>query len=253
MIDIFYLAALVTIIAGIITLGPVIAYLIKYIKNYKRKEKLKKNNIYIYIYYNSENPFSINYKRSTVIDYMEWYKKINGGGELYVEFEWLKEIEKQFNDKNINEETIKKIKNALRDLDNKANRIKNMIMIALLNDNISSKINCFPNVVEAIINKSFSAFRSREKEVETVILEVYNNKNLSFKFEIPKEEYTKILEISEGRIKIKDFVYFNEFMNMLEDKTILESEIIPNYLMTNVRINDEILIEDFTYWYISLG
>lgn len=251
--DIFYSAAVVTIIAGIITLGPVIFHLTKYIKNYIRKEQLKRNNIYIYISYNSENLYSINYKRSTAIDYLDWYKKINEGGKLYVEFEWSKVAEKQLNAKNIDEKTIKTTKSVLRDLDNKANRIKKMIIIALLNDNISSKISCFPNAVEAIINKYLSVFRSKEKEVETIVLEVYKDQNSNFKFEIPKEEYTKILDISKGRINISYYVQFYEFMNMIEDKTILENEIIPSYLMTNVGIYHENLIEDFTNWYISLG
>lgn len=39
---------------------------------------------------------------------------------------------------------------------------------------------------------------------------------------------------------------------MLNDKTILESEIIPSYLMSTVKtVNNGVPIEDFMHWGIS--
>jgi len=65
------------------------------------------------------------------------------------------------------------------------------------------------------------------------------------------------LEKSEGKIKIPYFVYFSEFMNWVTDKSVLENEIIPIYLRINAikefHTGDKIQVEDFSYWWISLG
>lgn len=47
-------------------------------------------------------------------------------------------------------------------------------------------------------------------------------------------------------------VRFKEFITMLNDKTILESEIIPSYLMSTVKtVNNGVPIENFMHWGIS--
>ena len=50
------------------------------------------------------------------------------------------------------------------------------------------------------------------------------------------------------------FVDLKEFITMLNDKTILESEIIPSYLMSTAKTtNREVPIEDFMYWDVSVA
>lgn len=252
--DVSYLAESITIITGIITLIPVIFGVKKYFNKYVEKRKLKRNNIYIFIADRAEKRFSINYEKSTKIDYNDWSDKINKGGELFVECEWSKEIEKGLSDKSIDKKTSKEIKNAIRILDKREDRIKSMLMIALSDDIISSKISCFPCVVDAIIDKYFSAYRENDREDEKIVLAAYNHKNQHFNFEISKDEYLNVLDKSNGRIKIIHFVSFKEFITMLNDKTILESEIIPSYLMSNVKtVNSGVSIEDFLCRDISVA
>ena len=254
MIDVSYLSDLITVITGIIVLMPVIFRVKKYFNEYVEKRKLKRNNIYIFIADRAEKRFSINYEKSTKVDYNDWSDKINKGGELFVECEWSKEIEKGLSDKNIDEKTSKEIKNAIRILDKQEDKRKSMLMIALSDDVISSKISCFPCVVEAIIDKYFSAYRGNDSKDEKVVLAVYNHKNQHFNFEISKDEYLNVLAKSNGRIKIIHFVSFKEFITMLNDKTILESEIIPSYLMSTVKtVNSGVPIEDFMHWDISVA
>lgn len=246
-----YLAELISIIKEIM---DVIFRAKKYFNKYVEKRKLKRNNIYIFIADRAEKQFSINYKKSTKIDYNDWSDKINKGGELFVECEWSKEIEKGLSDKNIDEKTSKEIKNAIRILDKHEDRIKSMLMITLSNDIISSKISCFPCVVDGIIDKYFSAYRENDREDEKIVLAVYNHKNQHFNFEISKDEYLNVLEKSNGRIKIIHFVDLKEFITMLNDKSILESEIIPSYLMSTAKTaNKGIPIEDFMYWDVSVA
>ena len=109
-----YLAELITIIKEIIA---VLFRVKKYFNKYVEKRKLKRNNIYIFITDRAEKRFSINYEKSIKIDYNDWSDKINKGGELFVECEWSKEIEKGLSDKNLDEKTSKEIKNAIRILD----------------------------------------------------------------------------------------------------------------------------------------
>lgn len=254
MIDVSYLSDLITVITGIIVLIPGIFSVKKYFNKYVEKRKLKRNNIYIFIADRAKKRFSINYEKSTKIDYNDWSDKINKGGELFVECEWSKEIEKGLSNKNIDEKTSKEIKNAIRILDKHEDRIKSMLMIALSDDIISSKISCFPCVVEAIIDKYFSAYRENDSKDEKIVLAVYNHKNQHFNFEISKDEYLNVLDKSNGRIKIIHFVSFKEFITMLNDKTILESEIIPSYLMSTVKTtNRGVPIEDFMYWDVSVA
>ena len=178
--DVSYLAELITIITGIITLIPVIFGVKKYFNKYVEKRKLKRNNIYIFIADRAEKRFSINYEKSTKIDYNDWRDKINKGGELFVECEWSKEIEKGLSDKSIDEKTSKEIRNAIRILDKREDRIKSMLMIALSDDIISSKNSCFPCVVDAIIDKYFSAYRENNREDKKIVLAAYNHKNQNF-------------------------------------------------------------------------
>lgn len=246
-----YLAELITIIKEII---DVLFRVKKYFNKYVEKRKLKRNNIYFFITDRAEKRFSINYEKSTKIDYNDWSDKINKGGELFVECEWSKEIEKGLSDKNLDEKTSKEIKDAIRILDKHEDRIKSMLMTALSDDIISSKISCFPCVVEAIIDKYFSAYRENDSKDEKIVLAVYNHKNQHFNFEISKDEYLNVLDKSNGRIKIIHFVSFKEFITMLNDKTILESEIIPSYLMSTVKtVNSGVPIEDFMNWDISVA
>ena len=246
-----YLAELITIIKEII---DVLFRVKKYFNKYVEKRKLKRKNIYFFITDRAEKRFSINYEKSTKIDYNDWSDKINKGGELFVECKWSKEIEKGLSDKNIDEKTSKEIKDSIRILDKHEDRIKSMLMTALSDDIISSKISCFPCVVDAIIDKYFSAYRENDSEDEKIVLAAYNHKNQHFNFEISKDEYLNVLGKSNGRIKIIHFVDLKEFITMLNDKTILESEIIPSYLMSTAKTtNREVPIEDFMYWDVSVA
>ena len=52
-------------------------------------------------------------------------------------------------------------------------------------------------------------------------------------------------------------VYFDEFMDLVTDKSILENEIIPIYLKYNaikeLNSGKKKIVEDFFHWWISVG
>lgn len=220
-----------------------------------KKNSNKKNNIYLFITgYNNENPFSLDLKKSTAVDFSSWEKKMKSGGDIFIEFEYIGEMKKYMKKKGIDEKRRKEYHDGIKRVENTGEIIKLMIKKALLEKAVSGKIREFSVFVEETVNKCFQFIKPKKNGSKT--LEVYNGSK-SFKFEISEDEYTNVLKESEGKIEIGYYIYFNEFMSYVTDKSILESEIIPTYLKQNVirEINEkkEIAIEDFYNWWISVA
>lgn len=237
------LAAIVTIMSGII-------YIIRKRKNLWMEIQKKRNTIHIFITGNYEKPFSINSQKSTTIDFIDWYNKIKKGGEILVKCECVNEMEKYINNENIDEKIYAEIQNTIKVFNRHEEKIKKIIMIALLDKTISSKINCFEDFIKIIITKYFS-----RNITEGTKLQAYDNKGNFFGFRISDEEYANILEKSGGKIKIRQLMNFGNFIDILKDKSILEYEIIPNYLIYIVKKGDynKINVEDLSNWWVSVA
>ena len=218
----------------------------------------KKNNIYIFITgYNNENPFSIDLKKSTPIDFASWHKKMKTGGKIILNFEYVGEMKKYLKKKNINEKERKECYEGIERIEEVGVIVKLMVEKALTEEVVSRRIQEFSVFVEGTVNKCFQFIKpnsTSEKYLRT--LEVYNGSK-SFKFHISESEYANVLKVSEGKIEVYMFIYFSEFMNCITDKSILEREIMPTYLKENaireIYGKKEIAIDDFYNWWISVG
>lgn len=248
--------------AGLTIVISVCTFIVKEIgkkkENNFRGIKLKSNkkkDIHIYITgFDNDNPFSLDAKKSTPIDFVSWNTKMESGGHIYFIFDYVYKMKKHLNKKSLSENDRKEIYDGIRRVEDTGKIMELMIKKALLEKSISSKIQDFPLFVESTINKCFLFCRHTNSHSKT--LEVYNDKE-SFKFEISDEEYDNVFKKSTGKIEISHFIYLNEFMNYVTDKSILEREIIPIYLKTNAMKETserkEIAIKDFYNWWISTG
>lgn len=215
----------------------------------------KKEDIHICITgLENDTPFSLDSKKSTPIDFVSWKIKMESGGHILVILDYVNEMKKYLNKKNFSENDRKKIYDGIRDVENNGKIMGLMIKKALLEQSISDQIQDFPLFVESTISKCFLFARHAKSCSKT--LEVYNGKE-SFKFEISDGEYDTVFKKSTGKIEIPHFIYFNEFMNYVTDKSILEREIIPTYLKIHIieetREGKEIAVKDFRNWWISIG
>ena len=217
-------------------------------------------NIYIFIKFDNVEGFRLDLTSSTEVDFCDWYNIIKSGGEIIINNEYVNEIEKYLkeNKKSISEENRKEFHDGIKYTTECGEIMKIMIRKALLENTISDKIKRFSDFVKVTADRCFLHSRQYNNTSESHLnmLEVYNGKR-SFKFQISDAEYANVLEKSEGKIKIPYFVYFSEFMNWVTDKSVLENEIIPIYLRINAikefHTGDKIQVEDFSYWWISLG
>lgn len=225
-------------------------------KNFRGKViKSNKKDIHISITgFNNDNPFSLDSKKSTPIDFVSWNEKMESGGHIYFVFDYVNEMKKFLNKKNLSENNRKEIYDGIRRVEDVGKIMELMIKKALLEKSISCKIQDFPLFVESVINKCFLFARHTKSYSKT--LEVYNDIE-SFKFEISDDEYDNVLKKSDGKIEISHFIFFDEFMDYVIDKSILEREIIPIYLKINAiketSEKKEIPIKDFYNWWISIG
>lgn len=248
--------------AGVTIVVAVCTFIIKKIGKKKDRnfrgivlKSNKKKDIHICITgSDNDNPFSLDSKKSTPIDFVSWNIKMESGGHIYFIFDYVSEMKKYLNKKNLSENERKEIYDGIRRVEDTGKIMELMIKKALLEKSISCKIQNFPLFVESTINKCFLFIRHTKSYSKT--LEVYNNKE-SFKFEISDEEYDNVFKKSKGRIEISHFIYFSEFMSYVTDKSILEREIIPIYLKINAiketSERKEIAIKDFYNWWISIG
>lgn len=221
---------------------------------------IEKDNIYIFIKHDKEEGFNIDLESGTEIDFEDWYNKLKSGGKIVINNKYINEIEKfiQENKKTMSEEKRKKLHDAKKSIIRYGEIMELMIQKALFEDIISDKIRSFSDFVKATfyICFEYSKYYSNTSEKKSHILQVYYGSK-SFKFNISDDEYVNILKESEDRIRIPHFVFFDEFMNWVTDKSILDKEIIPVYLKINaireLDNGEEIPVEDFSHWWISIG
>lgn len=227
-------------------------------KDYKSgdtKIRNKRKNIYIFITgYNSDSPFSLDSKKSTPVDFVSWSEKLNSGGDIFFILGYVNEMNKVLKNKKFSEKDRKKAYEGIKYEEDKAKIMKLMIKKAIFDKKISDKIQDFSLFFESTTKKCFqlSACNANNSKM----LAVYNGKT-SFQFAISQEEYENVLKRSDGKIKMPYYVYFDEFMQYVSDKSIMDSEIIPTYLKI-IAIKEkaqekEIAVEDFYYWWISIG
>lgn len=221
----------------------------------------KKNNIYIFIKFASEEGFNIDLESGTEIDFEDWYNKLNSGGKIVINNKYINEIEKfiQENKKTMSEEKRKKLRDAKKSIIRYGEIMELMIQKALFEDTISDKIRSFSDFVKAAFDICFNCTRQHYYTGKDNLhkLDVYNARSESFSFNISDDEYVNVLKKSEDRIRIPHFVSFDEFMDWVTDKSILDKEIIPVYLKINalreLDTGKKIPVEDFSHWDISIG
>lgn len=224
-----------------------------------KKYSDKKNNVYICVTgYNDRNPFSIDFAKSTPIDFAVWHKMVKSGGHIFVRLEYTSEMKKYMKKKSTDEKERKVCHEGIERVEKVGEIIKLMIEKALLEEVISCRIQDFAVFVEETVNKCFQFIKPNTvlENKYSKTLEVYNGSK-SFQFQISEIEYENVLKGSEGKIEIPNFIFFSEFMSYVSDKTILESEIIPTYLKVNAirAVYEKKLIEidDFYNWWISVA
>lgn len=220
----------------------------------------KKNNIYIFIKHDNEEGFNIDIESGTEIDFDDWYNKLKLGGKIVINNRYINEIEKimQENKKTMSEENRKKFYDAKKSIIRYGEIMELMIQKALFEDIISDKIKSFSDFVKAAFDICFNCTRQHHYTGKDNLhkMDVYMSSK-SFSFNISDDEYVHILKESEDRIRIPHFVFFDEFMNWVTDKSILDKEIIPVYLkikaIRELDNGEEIPVEDFSHWWISIG
>ena len=233
-------------------------------KFFARKLK-ERNNVRLFITsQNNEKPFSIDLKKSSRIDFQDWYEKLCRKGDVEVKFEYLDEAKKSLggldrsDDKY--EESCKTLHDTMRSIEEKGEVIKIVIKNSVLESCVSDNIKNFPVFVTAVIDKVFKYVRGDNtvKRSELVKLDVYTIDGRDyFSFYVPLYEYNKVSEKTEGSIEIRCMNYLSEVLDYFSDSTIMYSEIIPEYLIYNAlkerNIGHKITLKNISSWFISKG
>lgn len=231
------------------------------IKNKLTKTGIIENNIHIFINFVSGEGFNIDLNSGTEVDFRDWYNKIKSGGKIIINDGYVNKIEKHLeeNKKSISEEKRKEFHDGIEHSIKCGDIMKIMIRKALLEHIISDKIKCFSDFVKAAADICFNCTRQHYYTGKDNLhkLDVYNSRSESFSFNISDDEYVNILRESKDGIRVPHFVFFDEFMDWVTDKSILENEIIPIYLKINaireLEAGKEIPVKDFFHWWISIG
>lgn len=244
-----------------IILTKILDSFIDFLKGNRNKILCIGKNIHIYITdSHSENPLTVDLKKTTKISYASWYAKVNSGGDIYVHLEDVRIIKKYIKkNKDIEEKDYKAFIDFITHREHKEELIKTLVTMGLKEENISKNIKNFSQFVNIIVEKCLDHLKLGHhiEDKKTVLLAVYNEKKPGFKFRISEEEYLDVCKRSEDRIRVPRFYSFNEFMNDVTDKSILEKEVLPMYLISIVmeerNLNKKITVEDlFGQWWISL-
>ena len=230
------------------------------IKSKLTKNGIIENNIYISIKFVSEEGFNIDLESGTEVDFRDWYNDIKSGGKIIIANRYVNEIEKYLeeNKKGISEEDCKKFHDEIERMIKRDKILELMIEKALLEGVISDKIKSFSDFVKAAVDICFNGNRRCHYTGEDNLhkLDVYNGHSEFFSFNISNDEYVNILK-NKNEIRIRQMVYFDEFMDLVTDKCILEKEIIPIYLKSNaiseLNSSKKNSVEDFFHWWISVG
>lgn len=230
---------------------PVPMMIKKYVSN--------KNNVNIFITgFNDPSPFSLDTKKSSKIDFELWHEKIKSGGVIVIKLGYVNEVKKHLKKKNISEKDRKDIYDGIKRIEKTAKIMDIIIKKSLLEECVSNKIQYFSHFMESVTNKCFESLRGRTnltQDYTTLVVYSDGGKN-SFQFNIAKDEYNNVLAKSNEKIKIPYFIFFNEFMNWVDDKSIMESEIMPTYLkilvIKEVNQKKEVPCADFSNWWISV-
>lgn len=233
-------------------------------KFFERKLKERNNVCLVITGQNNEKPFSIDLKKSSRIDFQEWYEKLCRKGDVEVKFEYLDEAKKSIggldrsDDKY--EESCKMIYDYMRGIEGKGEVIKIVIKNSVLERCISDNIKNFSAFVIAVIDKVFRHVRGDNtfNPSELVKLDVYERPGKDyFSFYIPLDEYNRVSEKSEGKIEVPYMVYLDEVLNYFSDSTIMSREILPEYLIYNAfKERDKghkITLKNISLWHISRG
>lgn len=230
---------------------PVSMMIKKYVSN--------KNNVNIFITgFNVPSPFSLDTKKSSKIDFGSWHEKIKSGGTIVIKLGYVNEVKKHLKKKNISEKERKVFDDGIRRIEKTAKIMEIMIKKSLLEECISNNIQSFSLFIENVTNKCFESLRGTSLKQDYTTLAVYSDGGKdSFQFNLAKDEYNNVLDRSNGKIKFQYFIFFNEFMNCVDDKSIMEREIMPIYLkilaIKEENQKKEVPCVNFSNWWISVA
>lgn len=131
-----------------------------------------------------------------------------------------------------------------------------MIYKALSEDKIMNHIKSFTTFVKASVEicYSYTHLLHKFRQENYRVMRVYNaNHSFGFKFDIPDDEYTNLLNKSDYEIEFG--ILFHEFTCWLSDASIVESQILPIYLkivtLKELDSGSSIKIENLENWLIS--
>ena len=209
----------------------------------------------------NERPWEIDLSRSTPINFVEWHRKLKSGGQLNIEFDYIKDTNRDIKENKLDEEDIKQLHSSIERVKENGERIKQIIKKSVLDKKISQKIKNIQLFVESVVSKhvpSSGAYSQMKGEtIDYVILEAWNEKNESFKFSISTSEYNSVSVKTEKSLKCPRSIFLSEFIELVKDKSILEKEIIPIYLMKHLRqersSTNEIPLDDIYWWWVSIA
>ena len=227
---------------GKIILTKLMQHAKKYVKQYWNR---KTKDIYIVVKgLKNERPWEIDLSRSTPINFVEWHRKLESGGQLNIEFDYIKDTNRDIKENKLDEEDIKKLHSSIERVKENGDRINN-----------------FQLFVESVVSKHVPSSgtypQMKGETIDYVILEAWNEKSDSFKFSISTSEYNSVSVKTEKSLKCPRSICLSEFIELVKDKSILEKEIIPIYLMKHLRqersSTNEIPLDDIYWWWVSIA
>lgn len=223
---------------------------------YKKYNEHKKN-IYISINLSENGYFAIDLEGSSEVDFIDWQNKISLGGEIVVSNSYINDAKRELKDKEKSDEKRRKeLYDGIKSVKKLDEILKKMIYKALSEDKIMNHIKSFTTFVKASVEicYSYTHLLHKFRQENYRVMRVYNaNHSFGFKFDIPDDEYTNLLNKSDYEIEFG--ILFHEFTCWLSDASIVESQILPIYLkivtLKELDSGSSIKIENLENWWIS--
>lgn len=227
--------------------------------NFYKKYNAHKKNIYISIKISQNGNFAIDLARGSEVDFIDWQNKISSGGEIVVSNSYINAVKRELKDKrrNSDEERRKELYDGIKRVKQLDETLTIMIHKALSEDKIMKHIKSFTTFVNASVEICYSynkLLNEKFRQENYRVMRVYNaNHSFGFKFDIPDDEYTNLLNKSDYEIEFG--ILFHEFTCWINDVSIVESQILPIYLkivtLKELDSGNSIKIENLENWWVS--
>ena len=192
------------------------------------------------------------------MDFIDWQNKISLGGEIVVSNSHINGAKRELkNKKKSDENRRKELYDEIKRMNQLDEILKIMIHKALSEDKIMNHIKSFTTFVKASVEICYSyniLLNNKFRQENYCAMRVYSaNRSFRFKFDIPNDEYTNILNKSDYNVEFG--ILFHEFTCWLNDASIVESQILPIYLkivtLKELESGSNIKIENLENWWIS--